>query len=60
MEANSYLQGFNDGYKKAMEQMGKDSTKIAIDGNFITGVLEPAITDAQERKKRIKGNFNAE
>lgn len=43
---NDYLQGFNDGYKKAMEQMGKDSTKIAIDGNFITGVLEPAITDA--------------
>ncbi|KNE19033.1 hypothetical protein [Virgibacillus pantothenticus] len=60
---NDYLQGFNDGYKKAMEQQNENTEMIVyIDGRKIARTaeeLEPQIALLQEKKKRTEKSFRA-
>lgn len=60
---NDYLQGFNDGYKKAMEQLKDVETSVYLGGRKISKTavdLEPQIALLQEEKKRMKRRFDAE
>lgn len=57
---NDYLQGFNDGYKKAMEQMQeKGKIGICFDGKKIAEQIEPDITLLQKKKERTERSFRA-
>ncbi|API92725.1 MULTISPECIES: hypothetical protein [unclassified Virgibacillus] len=60
---SDYLQGFNDGYKKAMEQQNENTEmKVYIDGRKIARTaeeLEPQIALLQEKKKRTEKYFRA-
>lgn len=56
---DNYLQGFIDGYIKAMELTKEKSSKCKdeIDGKTIAESVYPHITLLQEKEKRVIENF---
>ena len=50
---DNYLQGFNDGYKKALEQVKNQ----IVSGREIAEDIYKDITEFQERDKRIKQQY---
>ncbi len=49
-----YLEGFNDGYKKALEQMGKPQLEVTMDGRELAKLIYEDVTELQEKKRRIE------
>lgn len=52
-----YLEGFNDGYKKALEQIGKPQLTVTIDGKELSEKIYKDVTELQEREIRSKAYF---
>jgi len=57
--STKYLEGYNDGYKKAMEHAKSESVNVLIDGKKIGESIYPKIKELSEREEKFRSDFNA-
>lgn len=55
----NYLQGFIDGYEKAMEHSKKESPEVSItiDGKEVAKEIYKDVVLLQEREKQVRNSF---
>ncbi|MBS4207503.1 hypothetical protein [Bacillus sp. FJAT-50079] len=52
-----YIEGFNDGYKKALELIGKPQLNVTMDGKEIAKVVYKDVEELNEQDRARNGKF---